>query len=102
MPPVSPPDRKHKKPAAKFVFRTVGIKIHKDNAAITALKKQQKHTFKCYLCQKSFPTTKSLNNHFKVEHGGLECADCGKDFTSPLSLKKLICAQAVHTPVSSL
>ena len=87
-PPVSPADRKGKKPAAKFVFRTVGIKIHKDNTTVIALKKPGKCSFKSYLCQKSFPTTKTLNKHFKVEHGGLECDDCGKEFTSPLSLKK--------------
>ena len=52
------------------------------------LKKQCTRKFKCYLCQEIHQTAKALNQHFKAEHGRLDCNDCGKSFSSPLSLKK--------------
>ena len=87
-PPSTPNQNKGKKPAAKFIFRTVGIKIHRDMATVAKLKKQCTHKFKCYLFQEIHPTAKALNQHFKAEHGGLDCNDCGKGFSSPLSFKK--------------
>ena len=83
-----PPTPKPKKPVAKFIFRTLGIKVHRDTAAVEELKKQCTHKFKCYLCKQVYSTTKALNKHFKLEHGGLDCEECGKGFSSPLSLKK--------------
>ena len=83
-----PPTPKPKKPVAKFIFRTVGIKMHRGTAAVAELKKQHTRKFKCYLCKQVHPTTKALNKHFKLEHGGLDCEECSKGFSSPLSLKK--------------
>ena len=79
---------KPKKPAAKFVIRTIGLKAHKDAAMIQHAKKTRKRAFKCYLCVKRFPSTKGLNDHFRKTHEGLDCDVCGRDFNSPLSLKK--------------
>ena len=72
-----PPTPKPKKPVAKFIFRTVGIKMHRDTAAVAELKKQWTRKFKCYLCKQVHSTTKALNKHFKLEHGGLDCEECG-------------------------
>ena len=46
------------------------------------------HNFKCYLCKRTFGKVRDLNNHFKVEHEGLDCDTCRKEFCCPLSLKK--------------
>ena len=62
-PPSTPNQNKVKKPAAKFIFRMVGIKIHCDMAAVAELKKQQTRKFKCYLCKQEHPTMKALNQH---------------------------------------
>ena len=100
-PPSTPNKNKRKKPVAKFIFQTVGIKIHRDMATAAELKKQCTRKFKCYLCQAIHPTEKALNQHFKAKHGGLDCADCGKGFSSPLSLKKhsymhKLCSHSCH------
>ena len=57
-------------------------------AAVAELKKQCTRNFRCYLCKQVYHTTKALNQHFKLKHGGLDCADCEKGFSSLLSLKK--------------
>ena len=45
----------------------------------------KKHVFTCYL-----PTTKALNHHFRNVHNALHCDHCGKEYYTPLSLKKHI------------
>ena len=82
------PSTKRKKPAAKFIIRTIGLKHHKDAAMIQQVKKTRKRVFKCYLCEKRFPSTRELNKHFKKDHYGLDCETCGREFNSPLSLKR--------------
>ena len=79
---------KKKKPAAKFVTRTIGLKAHKDAAMMQQTRQTCKRVFKCYLCDKKFPDTKGLNKHFKQTHYGLDCETCGREFNSPLSLKR--------------
>ena len=67
---------KKKKPAAKFVICTIGLKAHKDAAMMQETRKTRKRVFKCYLCDKKFPDTKGLNKHFKQTHYGLDCETC--------------------------
>ena len=82
------PGTRKKKPAAKFVICTIGLKAHKDTNMIQHIKKTCKRVFKCYLCNRKFPSTRGLNKHFKDDHYGLDCDICGQEFNSPLSLKK--------------
>ena len=70
---------------AVFTIRTVGIKLAKD-AKIT--KSAQKRFFTCFLCGHKSGNTRDLNHHFKNTHDALKCADCDKEYYSPLSLKK--------------
>ena len=73
---------------AKFVIRTVGIKVHKDVDAETAHKYSRICTFQCPLCGSKHQSTRGLNLHFKTTHDVLHCKECGKGFQSLLSLKK--------------
>ena len=66
----------------------VGLKSHKDSAKVLEARNIRCRSFRCYLCQKKFNTTRKLNIHFKETHEGLDCEECGKGFNSPLSLKK--------------
>ena len=52
---------------------------------------KRNRTFKCYLCGEQFGSTRKMNVHFKIDHEGLDCIECGKGFNSPLSLKKHSC-----------
>ena len=70
------------------MIRTVGIKSHKDEAQVCAGNEARNRNFRCYLCKRTFRKVRDLNSHFKVEHNGLDCDTCGKEFCSPLSLKK--------------
>ena len=87
-PPSSPVKKNKKKKVAKFIFRTVALKTHRDTEAVINLNKQRKHNFKCYLCGDTSTSARSLNTHFKINHKGLDCIVCDKEFNSPLSLKK--------------
>ena len=84
----SPKKKKKKKPVAKFVIRTVGLKTHRDTDAVISGNKKRNRNFKCYLCCNHFSSTKSLNNHLRINHEGLDCIVCDKEFNSPMSLKK--------------
>ena len=84
-PPSSPKKKKKKKQVAKFVIRTVGLKMHRDTETV---KEKRNRNFKCYLCGENFSSTRLLNTHFKIDHEGLDCLECGKEFNSPLMLKK--------------
>ena len=76
------------KKIAKFVIRTVGIKMFKDKDIEQAKSAACKCAFRCFLCGSKFATAKELNTHFCNTHDELICQDCGKGFTSPLSLAK--------------
>ena len=66
----------------------VALKTHCDTEAVIDLNKQRKCNFKCYLCGDTSTSARSLNTHFKINHEGLDCIVCDKEFNSPLSLKK--------------
>ena len=76
-----------KKQVAKFIIRTMGLKTHRDTDAVIACYKKRNRNFKCYLCGENFASTKSLNTHFRINHEGLDCMVCDKEFNSPMSLK---------------
>ena len=86
-PPSTPKPTPKCKGVAKFIIHTVGIKAHKDEAEVHAGNARRRN-FKCYLCKKTFGLARELNSHFKVNHDGLDCDTCEKEFYSPLSLKK--------------
>ena len=86
--PPSPKKQSKKKQVTKFVIRTVGLKTHHDTDAVRAYNKKKNRNCKCFLCGDSFASTKLLNNHFRINHEGLDCIVCDKEFISPLSLKK--------------
>ena len=87
-PPPSPKKKSKKKQVTKFIIRTMGLKTHLDTDAVIACNKKRNHNFKCYLCGESFASTKSLNTHVRINHKGLDCIVCDKEFNSPMSLKK--------------
>ena len=86
--PPSPKKQSKKKQVVKFIIRTVGLKTHRDTDTVRACNKKRNCNFKCYLCGDSFASTKLLNNYFRINHEGLDCIVCDKEFNSPLSLKK--------------
>ena len=88
MPPSSPKRKKKKKQVAKFVIRTMGLKMHRDTETVKEGNKKRNRNFKCYLCDEYFSSARLLNTHFKISHEGLDCLECGKEFNSPLTLKK--------------
>ena len=87
-PPPSPEKKKKQKQVAKFVIRTVGLKTHRDMEAVKEGNKKRSRNFKCFLCGECLSSTRKLNTHFKIDHEGLDCLECGKEFNSPLLLKK--------------
>ena len=49
---------------------------------------KREHVIKCWLCTRTFSTTRDLNNHHWEEHGIVDCPQCDKKFTSQCSLNK--------------
>ena len=87
-PSLSLPNRLvNRKRKAKFIIRRVGIKNYRDKETVVKAN-ARKRSFKCYLCQQVFQRAKTLTTHFKDAHEGLDCLDCGQQFTNPMSLKK--------------
>ena len=87
-PPQSPERKKGKRQVAKFVIRTVGLKMHHNTETVKEGNKIRSRNFRCYLCRERMSSTRKLNTHFKIDHEGLDCLECGKEFNRPLSLKK--------------
>ena len=75
----------NRKPKAKFVIRTVGIKHYRDTENVVKANAQNLN-IQMLPMQASLPT--SLNIHFKDKHEGLDCLECGQEFSNPMSVKK--------------
>ena len=87
-PPQRPEKRNKRKSVAKFVIRTVGLKTHQDTEQVKEGHKTRNRSIKCYLCGECLTLTRKLNYHCKIDHEGLDCLECSKEFGSPLSLIK--------------
>ena len=82
-PPTSPAKKNKKKHVVKFIIRTVGQKTHHDTEAVKDFNKKRSQNFKCYLCGEKITSAQSLNTHFRINHKGLDCIVCDKEFNSP-------------------
>ena len=63
----------------KGVFRTKSITIRRS---------KDPRTFKCSGCDTRKSTLKELNKHFILNHRKVSCDICGKEFSTPGSLRK--------------
>ena len=70
-------------PKGTFTYKFRGIRRKQDKTSITDGKK-----YKCPSCSTNWDTRGAMCRHYKEKHQAVLCTDCGKQFSSPLTLAR--------------